>query len=111
MRQHHHTHTDGDLFAAYPLPWTSIADPVCARIVAANGATVLACTAHEAPIVRHISTAMNQQYARQTLTPVIGELSRVLATLDGYPTPDDFVDDLIVAAESVIQALDAPPAA
>lgn len=102
---------DGDLLAAYPLPWTFIADPICARIVAANGATVLACNPDDAPLARQISAAINQQYARQTLTPVIGELSRVLADLSGYPTPDDFVDDLIVAAESVIQALDAMPAA
>lgn len=98
---------DGDLLATYPLPWTSVADPICARIVAANGATVLACNPDEAPIARHISAAINQQYARQTIAPVVGNLSRVLAGLNGYPTPDDFVDDLIVAAESVIQALDA----
>lgn len=106
----HHPNPDGDLFVDYPLPWTSVADPICARIVAANGATVLACNPDEAPIARHISAAMNQQLARQMLSPVIGTLSRVLADLNGYPTPDDFVDDLIVAAERVIQALDAPPA-
>lgn len=107
----YHPNTDGDLLTAYPLPWTSIADPACARIVAANGATVLECNPDEAPIARQISAAINQQHTRQTITPVIGELSRVLADLSGYPTPDDFVDDLILAAESVIQALDAIPPA
>lgn len=88
-----------DLSHDYPLPWTSVADPACARIVAANGATVLACDPSEANIAAFLAGVVS---GVAPLQHAITGLTTVLAGLDGYPTSDDFVDDLIVAAEAVI---------
>lgn len=95
------SHLPTDLSHDYPLPWTSIADPAGARIVAANGATVLACDPSEANIAAFLAGIVSGVAPLHT---AIHGLTTVLAGLDGYPTSDDFVDDLIIAAEAVIAA-------
>jgi hypothetical protein len=87
----------------YPLPWSAVIDEPCTRLVAANGATVLACNPEEAAIVTALAAAMNTPLA--TFHPPITALAAVLADLDDYPTADDFVDDLILAAEAVVAAV------
>lgn len=93
--------TPTTLLAELPLPWTIVCDPACARIVAANDATVLACSPDEANIAGFVTASVN---ARSTaLLSALNTLATVLTDVDGYPTDGDFVDALILSAESVVR--------
>jgi len=102
------------LLAEYPLPWHVIAEPACPRLVAANGATVLAADSDETPILVFIATALNAGHASEpSLHTAIAGLASVLAALDRYPSSDDFVEALIIAAETLIEhvnPISTPPA-
>ncbi len=53
------TIADDAVLMTYPLPWQVIAESSCTRIVAANGATVLACSTGETDIAHCIVRMMN----------------------------------------------------
>lgn len=96
------------VLATYPLPWHVVADLTCPRLVAANGATILAVNSDELPIIAHIAAATNGAGQAEELRDPIANLAGVLGNLCHYQNSDEFVDDLIIAAEAVVQA--APPA-
>lgn len=92
------------LLVDYPLPWHVVAEPACPRLVAANGATVLAADSDETPILVFIATALNAGHASEpSLHTAIAGLAAVLAALNHYPTSDDFIEALIIAAETLIE--------
>jgi hypothetical protein len=100
-----------DVLAELPLPWTAVVDEPCVRIVAANDATVLACSPDEAPIVCFIANRMSEVHTSDQAiasdTPLydtVAALAALLAVPGDFATDGDFVDTLIVAAEAVIHA-------
>jgi hypothetical protein len=58
---------DDALLIAYPLPWEALVEASCTRIVAANEATVLACSTTETDIARWIVCTANATLASQAL--------------------------------------------
>jgi hypothetical protein len=103
-----------DVLAELPLPWTAVVDEPCVRIIAANDATVLACSPDEAPIVCFIASRISAdaQGVEGSSTPdpaapfheTVAALAALLAVPGDFTTDGDFVDALIVAAEAVIAA-------
>lgn len=90
------------LLVTYPLPWHIVADFICPRLVADNNATILAVDSDELPIIRYVAAVANgTAWAEAQIT----HLAEVLSSLDHYETADEFVDDLIMAAEAVIQTV------
>ena len=90
------------LLVTYPLPWHVVADCISPRLVADNNATILAVNSEELPIIRYIAAIVNGTTRAEAQ---IAHLVGVLSHLDHYKSADDFVDDLIMAAEAVIQTV------
>jgi hypothetical protein len=59
---------DDAVLTAYPLPWEALVEASCTQIVAANEATVLACSTAESDIARWIVCTANATPASQAST-------------------------------------------
>lgn len=94
------------LFTAHPLPWTAVCDPICARLVAANDATVLALSPDDEAIARDLAAIINA--SSPALHHALTALADTLVTIDQHLTDGDAADALIAAAEAVLDAAALP---